>query len=282
MSIEPGVLYIVATPIGNLGDITHRALEVLAGVARVAAEDTRHSRRLLAHYGIDKPLISLHEHNERARLQRILEALQTGEAVALISDAGTPLISDPGFPLVRAVRERGFKVVPVPGPSSLLAALCASGLPTDRFVFEGFLPAKAAARRQRLLELREESRTLVLFESSHRITATLAELASIFGNERQAVVARELTKLYEEIHGDTLGQLCTWLAADGNRQRGEFVVVVAGAPPRSDSTVPLETRRLLAALLEELSPSQAAAVAARVSGVKKKILYQLALDLQNS
>ncbi len=278
MTVESGALYVVATPIGNLEDITARALRVLREVACIAAEDTRHTSQLLRHFGIDTPLLSLHEHNERARLESVVARLRNGDALALVADAGTPLISDPGFPLVRELRRQGLKVIPVPGPSSLLAALSVAGLPTDRFVFEGFPPARATARRERLQALAREERTLVLFESSHRIADTLADLAAVFGSERSAVVARELTKRFEEIHGAVLSELMAWLEADPNRSRGEFVLVVQGAPAASPADTS-ENRRLLLALLEELPPSRAVAVAARLTGLRKKPLYDLALAL---
>jgi 16S rRNA (cytidine1402-2'-O)-methyltransferase len=278
MTVESGALYVVATPIGNLEDMTARALRVLREVACIAAEDTRHTGQLLRHFGIDTPLLSLHEHNERARLDSIVARLRSGEAMALVADAGTPLISDPGFPLVRELRRQGLKVVPVPGPSSVLAALSAAGLPTDRFVFEGFLPAKTTARRERLQALTAEERTLVFFEANHRMADTLADLATIFGAERPAVVARELTKRFEEIHGATLGEFPAWLDADLNRSKGEFVLVVQGASPASAVDTP-ENRRLLLALLAELPPSRAVVVAARLTGLRKKSLYDLALAL---
>jgi len=278
MTVESGALYVVATPIGNLEDITARALRVLREVACIAAEDTRHTGQLLRHFGIDTPLLSLHEHNERARLDSIVARLRSGEAMALVADAGTPLISDPGFPLVRELRRQGLKVVPVPGPSSVLAALSAAGLPTDRFVFEGFLPAKTTARRERLQALTAEERTLVFFEASHRMADTLADLATVFGTERPAVVARELTKRFEEMHGATLGELTVWLDADPYRAKGEFVLVVQGASLVNAVDTP-ENRRLLLVLLAELPPSRAVVVAARLTGLRKKSLYDLALAL---
>ena len=223
-------------------------------------------------------MLSLHEHNERDRLESIVARLREGQSLALVSDAGTPLISDPGFPLVRELRRQGLKVIPVPGPSSLLAALSVAGLPTDRFVFEGFLPAKAAARRERLRALAGEERTLVFLEASHRIAETLVDLAATFGGERPAVIARELTKRFEEVHGAPLGELAAWLDADPNRERGEFVLVAQGAPAASEVDTP-ETRRILAALLGELPASRAVAVAARLTGLRKKPLYELALTL---
>ena len=278
MTVESGALYVVATPIGNLEDISARALRVLREVDCIAAEDTRHTGQLLRHFGIDTPLLSLHEHNERDRLESVLGLLREGRAVALVSDAGTPLISDPGFPLVRELRRQGLKAIPVPGPSSVLAALAVAGLPTDRFVFEGFLPAKTAARCERLQALAGEERTLVFLEASHRVGETLVDLATVFGPDRWAVVARELTKRFEEVHGAPLGQLADWLEADPHRQRGEFVLVVQGAPQAVEADTP-ETRRLLAVLLAELPPSRAVVVAARLTGLRKKPLYELALAL---
>jgi 16S rRNA (cytidine1402-2'-O)-methyltransferase len=278
MTVESGALYVVATPIGNLEDISARALRVLREVDCIAAEDTRYTGQLLRHFGIDTPLLSLHEHNERARLESVVGLLREGRAVALVSDAGTPLISDPGFPLVRELRRQGLKVIPVPGPSSVLAALSVAGLPTDRFVFEGFLPPKSAARLVRLQALAGEERTLVFLEASHRVGETLVDLATVFGPERWAVVARELTKRFEEVHGAPLGQLADWLEADPHRQRGEFVLVVQGAPQAVEADTP-ETRRLLAVLLAELPPSRAVVVAARLTGLRKRPLYELALAL---
>ncbi len=278
MTVESGALYVVATPIGNLEDISVRALRVLREVDRIAAEDTRHTGQLLRHFGIETPLLSLHEHNEHARLEQIVTLLREGKAVALVSDAGTPLISDPGFPLVRELRRQGLRVIPVPGPSSLLAALSVAGLPTDRFVFEGFLPAKTAARRERLQALAREERTLVFFEAGHRIAETLADLAAAFGGERPAVVARELTKRFEEVHGAPLSELATWLDADPNRGKGEFVVLAQGAPATTAADTS-DIRRLLTALLSELPVSRAVVVAARLTGLRKKPLYDLALAL---
>ena len=278
MTVESGALYVVATPIGNLEDISARALRVLREVDCIAAEDTRHTGRLLRHFDIDKPLFSLHEHNERGRLEQIVARLRKGQSVALVSDAGTPLISDPGFPLVRELRRQGLPVIPIPGPSSLLAALSVAGLPTDRFVFEGFLPAKTAARRERLRALAREERTLVFFEASHRIAETLADLAAEFGGERPAVIARELTKRFEEIQGAPIGDLVMWLEVDVNRQRGEFVLVVQGAVAASEADTP-ENRRLLAALLSELPVSRAVVAAAKLTGLRKKPLYDVALTL---
>jgi len=279
MTVESGALYVVATPIGNLEDISARALRILREVDAIAAEDTRHTGQLLAHFGIDTPMFSLHEHNERARLERIIARLRGGQSLALVSDAGTPLISDPGFPLVCELRRQGLKVIPIPGPSSILAALSVAGLPTDRFIFEGFLPAKSAARRERLQVLVREERTLVFLESSHRIAETLADLATVFGAERSAVIARELTKRFEEVHSATLSELIAWLDADPHRCRGEFVVLIQGAPVVANEVDTLETRQLLTALLEELPMGRAVAVAVKATRLKRKMLYELALAL---
>jgi 16S rRNA (cytidine1402-2'-O)-methyltransferase len=278
VSIESGVLYVVATPLGNLADITYRAVQVLKNVDLIAAEDTRHSGLLLRHYAIDTPMISLHEHNEYAQVKGLLERLQAGESVALISDAGTPLISDPGFRLVAAGREAGVRVSPIPGPSALIAALSAAGVPTDRFVFEGFLPAKAAARRQRLQALKSDTRTLVFFEASHRIAVSLDDMRRCLGDARSAVVGRELTKVFEELHGDTLEALCRWIHADPNRLRGEFVVVVDGAAPTQDQNA-ADTRRALTLLLAELPLKTAVRLAAVLTSQKKNEVYEMALAL---
>ncbi|MCP5195522.1 MAG: 16S rRNA (cytidine(1402)-2'-O)-methyltransferase [Gammaproteobacteria bacterium] len=279
MTVESGVLYVVATPIGNLEDISARALRLLREVDGIAAEDTRHTGQLLTHFGIETPMFALHEYNERARLEPIVARLRKGQSLALVSDAGTPLISDPGFPLVRELRRQGLKVVPVPGPSSVLAALSVAGLPTDRFIFEGFLPAKSAARRERLQTLVREERTLVFLESSHRIVESLADLAMVFSAERSAVIARELTKRFEEVHGATLSELMVWLDADVHRCRGEFVVLVQGAPVVADEVDTPENRRLLVALMEELPLGRAVAVAVKATSLKRKALYELALRL---
>lgn len=275
VSITTGILYVVATPIGNLEDISLRALRVLREVDWVAAEDTRHSKHLLQNFGITTPLISLHEHNERYRVSRLLMELHSGKSVALVSDAGTPLISDPGFHLVRHVRNEGLKIVPIPGPCSFTAALSVAGLPTDKFVFEGFLPAKEIPRRRRLQALNQEERTLVFFESSHRIQASLKDMAAVLGDEREAVLARELTKLFEDIHGDTLAGLCEWIDDNSDRQKGEFVIIIRGLSEPADHSA--EARRLLSLLLEELPVKRAVAVAAKMSGLKRNALYDMAL-----
>jgi 16S rRNA (cytidine1402-2'-O)-methyltransferase len=273
----PGVLYVVATPIGNLGDVSARAREILAGASVVAAEDTRHSGRLLRELGLERPLVSLHEHNERGRVAELVGRLQGGESVALVSDAGTPLVSDPGYLLVAAAVEAGIAVAPVPGPSAAIAALSASGLPCDRFCFEGFLPARAAARRQRLAELAAEARTLVLYEAPHRIAECLADLAAACGPGRRACVARELTKKFETFYRGTLGELAARAGADADMARGESVVIVEGAPPAEPGAAELDN--MLAVLLRHLPPSAAAAAAASLAGVRRADAYARALVL---
>ncbi|KAF1056447.1 MAG: Ribosomal RNA small subunit methyltransferase I [Pseudomonas delhiensis] len=273
-----GSLYVVATPIGNLDDITPRALKVLREVALIAAEDTRHSLRLLQHFGIQTPLAACHDHNEREQGGRFLARLQAGEDVALISDAGTPLISDPGFHLVRQVRAAGIRVVPVPGPSAVITALSAAGLPSDRFIFEGFLPAKTVGRRGRLEALREEPRTLIYYEAPHRLLECLEDMCAVFGEERQAVLARELTKTFETLKGLPLGELRDWVRADSNQQRGECVLLLAGWQAPDDEAVSAEAQRVLDLLLAELPVKRAAALAAEITGVRKNLLYQLALE----
>ncbi|HET6914202.1 MAG TPA: 16S rRNA (cytidine(1402)-2'-O)-methyltransferase [Rhodanobacteraceae bacterium] len=268
-----GTLWVVATPIGNLEDFSPRAQRVLREVALIAAEDTRHSKPLLVHFGIGTPLVALHEHNEREAVAPLLAKLQAGEDLALISDAGTPLISDPGYRLVRAARDAGYRVSAVPGACAAIAALSVSGLPSDRFVFEGFLPAKAAARRARLRELAHEPRTLVFYESAHRIRECCEDVRGAFGAQREARLLRELTKLYETALGETLDAVCARLDEDSNQQRGEFVLVVAGAGETADDKV-VEGLRVYALLREELAPAQAAKLAAAISGAPRKTLYE--------
>jgi len=280
VSIEQGTLYVVATPIGNLADISQRALDTLAGVACIAAEDTRHTARLLAHFGIATPQLSLHEHNEEARAAELVRRLQAGDSIALVSDAGTPLISDPGYRLVREARAAGLAVVPVPGPSALVAALSVSGLPTDRFAFEGFPAPRAMARRRQFEALRAESRTLVFYESSHRVAASLADMCAIFGDTREAVVARELTKAFEQVQAGTLAELVDWLAADANRERGEFVIMVAGQRVEPGMADEGEARRVLALLLAELPVKTATRLAAELLDQPRNALYDLALSMK--
>jgi 16S rRNA (cytidine1402-2'-O)-methyltransferase len=271
------VLYVVATPIGNLGDISVRAREILAAASAVAAEDTRHSGRLLRELGLERPLVSLHEHNERARIAELIARLAAGERIALVSDAGTPLVSDPGYLLVAAAVAAGITVTPVPGPSAAIAALSASGLPCDRFCFEGFLPARAAARRQRLASLAAEPRTLVLYEAPHRIAECLDDLATACGGERRACVARELTKRYETFYRGTLAELAARARSDADLARGESVILVAGAPAAEPGAAELD--RTLAVLLKHLRPSAAAAAAAGLTGVRRADAYARALAL---
>ena len=276
-----GSLYVVATPIGNLDDISARALTILRSVALIAAEDTRHSARLMQHFGIGTPLAACHEHNERDQGGRFLARLLAGDDVALISDAGTPLISDPGYHLVRQARAAGIAVVPVPGACALIAALSAAGLPSDRFIFEGFLPAKAAGRRARLEQVKEEPRTLIFYEAPHRILECLQDMQSVFGDERPALLARELTKTFETLKGLPLAELAAWVAADSNQQRGECVVLVAGwQAPEGDEAVSAEAMRVLNLLLAEMPLKRAAALAAEITGVRKNLLYQVALEQQ--
>ncbi len=276
-----GTLYVVATPIGNLDDISARMLKTLQNVALIAAEDTRHSARLMQHFGINTPLIACHDHNERDQGLRLVERLLAGESIALISDAGTPLISDPGFHLVRAARAAGVPVVPVPGPCALVAALSAAGLPSDRFVFEGFLPARSSGRRQQLEALREEPRTLIFYEAPHRLLESLRDMQTVFGDERVVVLARELTKTFETIKGAPLVELCAWVEADSNQQRGECVLLVEGwRAPEGEESLSAEVLRILQLLLAELPLKRAAALAAEITGVRKNLLYQEALRLQ--
>jgi 16S rRNA (cytidine1402-2'-O)-methyltransferase len=269
---RPGKLFVVATPIGNLGDLSPRALEALKSVAAICAEDTRHTRQLLGHFGLEKPLIALHEHNEGDAAPPLVARLLAGESLALVSDAGTPLVSDPGFRLVRAAREAGIAVSPVPGASALIAALSVAGLPSDRFIFEGFLPAKGNARRERLAALVAEPRTLIFYESAHRIEDALEDAAAAFGGDRRAVLARELTKLFETVLDGTLVELAQRVRADANQRKGEFVLLVQGADEDAEAKV-IEGRRLYAKLIEHLPPSTAAKLAAELSGAPRKALY---------
>jgi 16S rRNA (cytidine1402-2'-O)-methyltransferase len=273
---DQGCLYVVATPIGNLGDMSARAIEVLRAVNVVAAEDTRHSRGLMDHFGISTRMIPLHDHNEQEKVQGLLETLEGGGNIAVISDAGTPLISDPGYRLVRAAREAGYKVVPVPGPCALIAALSVAGLPSDRFCFEGFLPSKAQARQTALGQLASESRSLIFYEAPHRIVECLSDMQYILGGDRHVVLARELTKTFESIHGDRLDNLLEWIKQDSNRQRGEFVVMVEGQRNKP-SELDAEQGRVLDILMQELPLKQAAGLASRITGVKKNQLYDEAL-----
>ena len=270
MSILNGALYIVAT------------IEVLQGVAVIAAEDTRHSGVLLRHFGIMTPCLAYHEHNERQQSEKLIERMRQGAAVALVSDAGTPLLSDPGYYLVRAAHAAGIRVIPIPGASAAVAALSASGLATDRFAFEGFLPSKRAARRERLQALLPETRTLLFYEAPHRIVATLEEMAEIFGPRREAVLARELTKVYETIRKDSLTGLWRWVAEDPNQQKGECVIVVQGAESSADAVdSERDMRRILAIILEDLPLKQAVGLTQKITGEKRNRLYQWAIEIND-
>lgn len=273
-----GNLYIVATPIGNLQDMSLRAIETLKNVDVIAAEDTRHSAALLQHFSISTPLLALHEHNERERANTLLERLQRGESVALISDAGTPLISDPGYFLVKEARGLGVNVIPIPGPCAAVVALSAAGLPTDRFIFEGFLPAKTKGRVDRLTALKHEPRTMIFYEAPHRIVELLEDMQTVFGKDRTVVIARELTKKFETIRSGVLSELVEWVKNDPNQQKGELVVLAEGS---SESPSNIPSQELLKLLLEHLPLKQAVDIAAKISGDRKNELYDLALLIKN-
>lgn len=275
-----GTLYVVATPIGNLRDITLRALDTLKSADIIAAEDTRNTSHLLSHYGISAKLVALHEHNERVAAPKIIAALQEGKTVALVSDAGTPGISDPGAILVQAVREAGLPVIPLPGPNAAICALSAAGREAPHFLFYGFLPSKASARRKELETLRELPYTLAFYEAPHRIVETIEDVLKVFGGERDITFARELTKLFESIHTCKLADAPAWLAGDTNRQRGEFVLLLSGAPIAAEEGISAEAQRILRLLLAELPLKQAVKLTADISGEKKNALYDLALQLK--
>jgi 16S rRNA (cytidine1402-2'-O)-methyltransferase len=276
--VSKGVLYVVATPIGNLDDITYRAVKLLREVDLIAAEDTRHSHRLLQHYSIVTPMTSLHEHNEQARIPGLLERLSTGDSIALLSDAGTPLISDPGFPLVREARRTGIDVVPLPGPNAAVCALSAAGLPSDRFLFAGFPPKQGAQRRRWLEALAREQATLVFYESSHRILESLKQMAEVFGPDRSGVIARELTKLHETFLHGKLSELVALLEEDDNQRRGEFVLLLHGHAGDREEELSLDADRILEVLGAELPVGQAAKLSAQLTGMKKNELYQRLLE----
>lgn len=278
MDNQSGILYIVATPIGNLQDISQRARDTLAHVDLIAAEDTRHSGLLLSHYGIKKPLFALHDHNEQQKAELLAGRLLNGENIALISDAGTPLISDPGFHLVRHCRQTGIKIIPIPGACAAITALCAAGIASDRFCFEGFLPAKSKARRDKFEALKNEDRTLIFYESTHRILDSLQDMQTVWGGERYLVLARELTKTWETIHGDTLENLLTWLQQDSNRTKGEMVLVVEGQSAVEESEFSADAIKALELISQELPLKKAAAIVAELYGYKKNGLYQLGLE----
>ncbi len=277
--ISASTLYIVPTPIGNLGDITQRALTVLAGVDLIAAEDTRHTGLLLQHFAITARLFALHDHNEQQRAESLLAKLRDGQSIALVSDAGTPLINDPGYHLVRLCREAGIRVVPLPGACAAIAALSAAGLPSDRFCYEGFLPAKSKGRCDTLRALEQEPRTLIFYESTHRLLDSLQDMVSVLGPERYVVLAREITKTWETIYGAPVGELLAWVQEDENRRKGEMVLIVEGYHA-ADDALPPEALRTLALLQGELPLKKAAALAAEIHGVKKNALYKYALAQQ--
>ena len=278
---EQGLLYIVATPIGNLQDICFRAIDILAEVDKIAVEDTRHSKKLLHHYNIDTKCISLHEHNERQITFDLIESLKNGSSIALISDAGTPLMSDPGYFLVKTARYEGIEIRAIPGPCALIAALSVAGLSTDRFCFEGFLPAKTSARKSRLEALLGEARTLIFYESPHRIMAMLEDFEAVFGTNRNIVLVKELTKLHETVKSGYITDLLEWLREDPARQKGEMVVLVEGAES-SHLTDNNESKRLLTILLNELPLKQAVKLAAQYLDSNKNELYAMALTLKDS
>lgn len=280
--MSENALYIVATPIGNLGDMTPRAVEVLKKVDVIAAEDTRHSKRLMNYFGIETPMIPCHDHNERQQTERILQKLEQGKSVALVSDAGTPLISDPGFFLVRSVREKGFKIVPVPGSSAIIAALSVSGLTTDRFFFEGFLPAKGSGRRKKLEELGAMPFTWGVYESTHRIMDSLKDFVEVLGADRYMVLAREITKTFETVLAGSVAEVLAKLEADPDQRRGEFVLLVEGRQEEENQEIDEAAMKLLVRLSEELPPKKAAAVVADITDFKKKDLYNKVLSLKPS
>jgi len=279
VSINQGILYIVATPIGNLADISQRAIDILSEVDLIAAEDTRHSRHLMQHYNIKTHMWAYHDHNEGVQTPILIEKLLAGENIALISDAGTPLLSDPGYRLVKAAHEASIRVSPVPGACAAIAALSASGLPTDQFHFCGFPPTKSSARLRFLEQFSREAASTVYYESSHRIEASLHDMAKVFGDNRVAVLARELSKTFETIRQASLLELSDWLAVDANQRKGEFVVIIQGQmSQQSEGAVSLE--HTLKVLLEELPVKQASKLAANITGEKKNIAYKMALDIQ--
>ncbi|MEW8524680.1 MAG: 16S rRNA (cytidine(1402)-2'-O)-methyltransferase [Candidatus Thiodiazotropha endolucinida] len=277
--MSKGVLYVVATPIGNIEDISQRALETLKQVDFIAAEDTRHTRPLLKHYGINTPLRAFHQYNEHAKLEMMLQILDAGQSIALVSDAGTPLISDPGFPLVRELIQRGGRVVPVPGASALICALSASGLPTDRFMFLGFPPRQTGQRLAWLQTFADEVSTLVFYESSHRVADSVAAMCEVFGSGREGVIARELTKLHETILRGSLESLSERLRQDRDQQKGELVILIRGATGDAGERIEVDIEQMLITLMAELPLKQAVSLASRVSGIKKNILYKQALKI---
>lgn len=271
-------LYVIATPIGNIADISLRALHVLSMVDAIACEDTRNTRQLLSRYGLTKPLLAVHQHNEREMAEQLIARMRSGERIALVSDAGTPAISDPGARIVDAVRTANFRIVPLPGSSAPIAALSVSGLVQDRFLFVGFLPSSATQRSNALMALRDLSATLIFLEAPHRVLETAKTFSEVFEPDRQIVVARELTKLFEEVHRCRVSEVHDWLSANPNRIKGEFVLLLEGAPSHTENN-DAEAKRVLDILLSELPVSQAAALTAKITGQKKNALYQLALEM---
>jgi len=276
---QQGVLYIVATPIGNLKDITQRAIETLSSVDKICAEDTRNTRKLLSHLGIKKTLVALHDHNERQQIDRVAHWLNDAENIALVSDAGTPLISDPGYHLVTSLRERGFNIVPIPGASAIITALSAAGLATNKFSFEGFLPAKESGRKQTLLTNKNSHYTQVYYESSHRILASVATMLTVFGDSKKVVLARELTKLYEQFFHGNLAELYQWLLEDRMHQKGEFVLILAATDKKQQRSEQIENsvEQILTTLIDELPLKQAAKITAKLTGKSKNDLYKQGL-----
>ncbi len=273
-----GTLYVVATPIGNLADVSDRMRHTLAQVNRIAAEDTRRTKQLLSHIGVDTPCFSMHDYNERQKIEWVVQLLERGESIALVSDAGTPLISDPGYPLVSALREKNMQVVAVPGPSALVTALCIAGLPSDRFIFEGFLPAKSSGRIVRFNAVKEETATIIIYESSHRIKACLADIAEVFDDQRNVVIARELTKTFETVIAGSASEILEVLEADHNQCKGEFVVMISGASKKKDE-LSAEAKHLAEKLCEYLPKKQAAKISAEIHKEKKNTIYQYLLSL---
>ena len=276
-----GLLYVVATPIGNLEDISARAIKVLSQVNRIAAEDTRHSSRLLQHLGINTPLVAVHDHNEAGRVQSLIDQLLAGDSIALISDAGTPLISDPGYRLVAAAHQANIQVVPVVGACAAIAALSAAGLPSDRFSFEGFLAAKTSQRQTQLKALANESRTLIFYEAPHRIVDCINDMIAVFGVHRQITLARELTKVFETFHSDNLGNTLQWLLADENQQKGEFVLLLPSFLEENEPGLSRDAQHTVQVLMKELPLKQAVQLAVSITGEKKKSLYAYALSIKN-
>lgn len=278
--LVPSSLYVVATPIGNLADISQRAIDVLTQVDLIACEDTRHTQKLLSNFAISNKTMSLHDHNERQRQEQITELLKEGKSIALVSDAGTPLISDPGFHVVRHVRQQGYDVITVPGACALIAALSVSGLATDKFTFEGFLPSKQGARQATLSALKNESRTMVFYDAPRRVIDTVEDIVETLGAERQIVIARELTKTFETVRNESAGEMLTWLQQDANQLKGEMVLIIEGAK-QDPNAIPQQAIETLTLLIKDLPPKKACAIAAQIYGIKKNALYDLALSLKD-